>query len=380
MRRLASVPRDGWEKLVESQGLVYHTPEGVPYWEENAYYQFSSAQIDVIEKATYELDKLCLQAVEHVIRNNLFPQFQIAGADVGFIVQSWERDEHTIYGRFDFAYDGVHPPKLLEYNADTPTSLLEASVIQWHWMKQMQQEMADPLDQFNSIHEKLIDAWRSLKPETQGPVVFTAMPDHVEDFVTVTYLRDTAVQAGLKTAFFPIEQIGWNKAQRTFVCNEVPATWVFKLYPWEWMLREEFGPMLSIGRTRWLEPPWKMLLSNKAILPILYELNPDCPYLLRSEREPFGSTFVKKPILGREGACVTIVLDGKVVAQTEGIDLYAASPCIYQEFSPLPNHGGNFPVLGSWMVNGYACGMGIREDTGLVTQNTSRFVPHLFTN
>lgn len=378
MQRISSVPREGWEKIVESQGLVYHSPDGSPYWDEAAYYRFNAAQIDVIEKATYELDRLCLEAVEHVIRNNLYEYFQIPGADVGLIAQSWERDEHTIYGRFDFAYDGIHPPRLLEYNADTPTALLEASVIQWHWMKSMQKEMTEPVDQFNSIHERLIEAWRAIGPLLQGPLVFTALPNVVEDFVTVNYLRDTAIQAGLRTAFFPIEQIGWNKAQRAFVCNEVPVAWFFKLYPWEWLLREEFGPMLSIGQTRWLEPPWKMLLSNKAILPILYELYPECDYLLRAEREAFGSTFVKKPILGREGACVTIVLDGRVVSQSEGIDLYKTSPCIYQEYCPLPNHGGNFPVVGSWMVNGYACGMGIREDTGLVTQNTSRFVPHLF--
>jgi glutathionylspermidine synthase len=44
----------------------------------------------------------------------------------------------------------------------------------------------------------------------------------------------------------------------------------------------------------------------------------------------------------------------------------------------VPNFAGNHPVVGSWMVNGYACGIGVREDTKLVTGNTSRFVPHVF--
>ena len=379
MQRQGAVPRDGWQKTVEAQGLFYHTPEGVPYWDESAYYLFTAAEIDLIEKATYELDRLCLQAVEHVIRNKLFPLFQIPESFVDFVVQSWERDEHTIYGRFDFAFDGTHPPKLLEFNADTPTALLEASVIQWTWMKDVQKQMASGVDQFNSIHEKLIEAWRAVKPLVQDKVIFTALNDNVEDVMTVTYLRDTALQAGVENLFFPIERIGWNAGRRYFVCNEVPVSLAFKLYPWEWLIREKFGQFLSISQTRWLEPPWKMLLSNKAILPILFELFPECPYLLRAAREPFGTTYVKKPILGREGACVTVVMDGKTVAQTEGIELYRAGPYVYQEFSSLPRFGDHYPVVGSWMVNGFACGMGIREDAGLVTQNTSRFVPHLFT-
>src|SRR5437868_5064354 len=61
---------------------------------------------------------------------------------------------------------------------------------------------------------------------------------------------------------------------------ERPMRHVFKLYPWEWRIGEQFGPNLVRGTTTWLEAPWKMLLSNKAILVILYQLFPECPYLL----------------------------------------------------------------------------------------------------
>jgi glutathionylspermidine synthase len=141
------------------------------------------------------------------------------------------------------------------------------------------------------------------------------------------------------------------------------------------MLKEQFGPYLLKSDTQWLEAPWKMLLSNKAILPLLCQLFPECPYLLRASWEPLGSAYVKKPILGREGANVAIISGGRMLAETAGT--YADCPCVYQEYHPLPSFDGNYPVLGSWMVNGYACGMGIREDRDLITQNTSRFVPHV---
>ena len=49
---------------------------------------------------------------------------------------------------------------------------------------------------------------------------------------------------------------------------------------------------------------------------------------------------------------------------------------IYQQLTKLMSFDDRHAVIGSWMVNGWACGIGIREDDTLVTQNTSRFVPH----
>jgi glutathionylspermidine synthase len=195
--------------------------------------------------------------------------------------------------------------------------------------------------------------------------------------MTVTYLRDTATQAGLKTEFLAVKDIGWHHGRRVFTdLRERAIEVLFKLYPWEWMLREPFGQHLPGAPTRWLEPPWKMVLSNKAILPVLHELFPDSPYLLRAGFEPIGTTYVVKPIYSREGSNIAIVQDGQTLAATDGD--YNDGPHVYQEFRPLPRFDGRYPVIGSWIVNGYACGMGIREDESLITRNTSRFLPHIF--
>jgi glutathionylspermidine synthase len=39
---------------------------------------------------------------------------------------------------------------------------------------------------------------------------------------------------------------------------------------------------------------------------------------------------------------------------------------------------GSFPVIGSWVIGDAAAGIGIREDDGPITRNSSRFVPHYF--
>jgi glutathionylspermidine synthase len=384
MLRITTPPRADWTKTVESQGLLFHSIDGEPYWDESAYYLFEASEVDLIEAATYELNEMCLEAVGHVIENRRLGEFDIPDAFHEFVAESWARDEHTIYGRFDLAYDGAGPPKLLEYNADTPTALLEAAVIQWFWFRDVldsagiserDREQA-PFDQFNSLHERLIEAWGRVRREVGNRVVFAVMKDSLEDVMTVTYLRDTATQAGLKTEFLAVKDIGWHDGRRVFTdLRERAIAILFKLYPWEWMLREKFGRFLPGAPTRWLEPPWKMVLSNKAILPVLFELFPESPYLLRAGFQPMGESYVVKPIYSREGANVAIVQDGRTIAETGGD--YTEGRHVYQEFYPLPSFEGRYPVVGSWIVNGHACGMGIREDDGLITRNTSRFLPHV---
>ncbi len=372
MERIAAKPRADWVRQVESVGMHYHSLDDGPYWDESAYYRFSPAEIDELERATYALDKMCLEAVAYVVDNRRFDRFDIPEAFHDFVVRSWESDERTVYGRFDLVYDGHGAPRLLEYNADTPTALLEAAVVQWYWLK----ECHPDADQFNSIHERLIEAWRAVAEYGPGRVTFASLAGNVEDFMTVNYMRDTAAQAGLDTAYLTVENIGWDSGRRNFVdLNGQELATVFKLYPWEWLLTDRFAPHLLEGTARWLEPAWKMLLSNKAILPVLSELFPDSPYLLQTSFIPLCDSYVRKPVRGREGANLALVVGGRVEASTPGP--YGDQPCVYQEWHALPCFDGNYPVIGSWMVDGYACGIGIREDRTPLTRDTSRFVPHL---
>lgn len=378
MERITTSPRPHWQQTVESQGLTYYMTGDQVYWDESAYYSFTAAEIEQIETATYALNEMCLQAVEHIIQQQHFSQFLIPPEFISYIQQSWERDEHTIYGRFDLHFDGQGQPRLLEYNADTPTALLEAAVAQWFWFKDMS-AVHYSLDQFNSIHERLIEAWARVKQEKpiDDVLYFTSTGEPPEDYMTVNYLRDTAIQSGLETEYIEIGDIGWNSTRQMFVdLKEKPIRHIFKLYPWEWLVREQFGRHLLVNKTQWLEAPWKMLLSNKAILPVLYNLFPDSPYLLKASFEPWAGSYIRKPIFGREGDNMTIVQNSIVLQETGGP--YGNSPYIYQDLLPLPSFDGNYPVIGSWMVNGYACGLGIREDKTLITSNHSRFVPHLF--
>lgn len=374
MERTIIPPRFDWQEKVESYGMDYHTIDGQIYWDETAYYSFSPSEIDELEAATEELHHICIRAAEHVITHRLYNRLMIPPQSVPLIERSWENDEPSIYGRFDFAYDGHSPPKLLEYNADTPTALLEASVTQWFWLK----ERFPDADQFNSIHEKLIECWKEMKHFLHEPLYFGCVKDAPEDFGNLEYLRDTAIQAGLQTEQVFMEDLGFDSVNATFVdTNDNVVSSIFKLYPWEWLMSEYFGRYLEQSGLLLIEPAWKMILSNKGILPILWELNPRHPNLLEASFDPghFRDNYVSKPLLSREGGNICIHRNG-TIQEYEGS--YGGKAAVYQELAKIPCFSGNYPVIGSWVIQGKPAGIGIREDTGEVTTNASRFVPHLF--
>jgi glutathionylspermidine synthase len=375
MRRLAVRPRPDWRRKLESIGFLFHTLDGV-YWNEQACYVLDLAEVDAIEDASNELQRLCLAAVAHVIEHNRFAELAIAEPLVPWIRASWERREPTLYGRFDLSVHGPGVIKLLEYNADTPTALFEASVAQWYWL----QDRDPALDQFNSIHEKLIAHWKQLAAQRPAAEIthFACLHDHIEDYVTTEYLRDTAGQAGLRTVSLDIGDIGYDDRRGAFVdLDHRTISSLFKLYPWEWMVAEEFGPGLLHQRWRALEPPWKMILANKGILAVLWELYPDHPNLLPAyfDSAPLGDCYARKPLWSREGANVTLCDHGRVI---ESPGNCGREGYVYQALCPLPVYDGNHAVIGSWIVGDAAAGIGIREDDDPITRNTSRFVPHYF--
>lgn len=370
MYREAIAARKGFGKKLESIGLSFHSWDN--YWREDVCYKFNAAQVDEMEAAAEELHQMCLKAVEYIIETRRLGDLGIPEQYWGAIEKSFNDEQFSLYGRFDFAYDGVSPPKMLEYNADTPTSLLESAVAQWFWME----EVFPKADQFNSLHERLVEQWKSA-PGT-GPIYLASLKDNEEDWVCTMYLLDTVAQAGRTAKHIYIEDIGWDEKGAQFVDLEnEPIETLFKLYPWEWMMREDFGPKILESRTNFVEPIWKSVLSCKGLLAVLWELFPNHPNLLPAYFTPEKLTsYAKKPLFSREGANVELFRDGALVAKDGGP--YGAEGFVYQQLHSLPVFDGKYPVIGAWIVGGESAGICIREDSSPITTNMSNFIPHYF--
>ncbi|RZJ45697.1 MAG: glutathionylspermidine synthase family protein [Brevundimonas sp.] len=383
MERLTLDPRPDWEARADAMGFTWHHTSGERYWDESAAYAFSIEEIeDGLEAPTAELHQMCLDLVQETVKSErLMTLLEIPEASRDYVADSWARGEPSLYGRFDFAYDGAGPAKLYEYNADTPTSIFETAVFQWLWLEDRIADGTLPpgADQFNSLHEKLVERFRAIFPDG-GFVHFSSDADFVEDRQTVRFLEDLARQAGLDPKFVALEQIGLN-ADGRFVDDE---NWLiqamFKLYPWEQMLRDDYAEPLPDAQVTVLEPAWKALLSNKGLLPLLWERHAGHPNLLPSffESDPahttLGDAYVRKPLFSREGANVSIV---EGATREDGLDGgYGEGRQIRQALHAPPRFDGQHVIVGSWVVGHAPAGISLREDPGRITRNTSRFVPH----
>ncbi|MCZ8187869.1 MAG: glutathionylspermidine synthase family protein [Beijerinckiaceae bacterium] len=383
MRRLEMPERPDWRSKAEQVGFSFHSADDRPYWDETGAFGFTLEEIEEkIEAPSAELEEMALEFVGKACRDEeVLTRLAIPRAFWGEIWESWQRGDRNLYGRFDFAYDGQGPAKLLEYNADTPTALLETGVFQWLWLEEMIAKGALPRgsDQYNSVHDKLIGAFRNLRNGRAYRLHLTCLDDSEEDRATVAYLEECAQQAGLATQFLFVNEIGLTKAGKFVDLDEAPIEVLFKLYPWEWMMREEFGKAIPGCGTQFLEPIWKALLSNKGLLPYLWQMAPGHPNLVPAyfpdEPAPdLGPSYVEKPLFSREGANIRLFERGRALSGNDGP--YGEEGFIRQQRIPIPDFGHGHVVLGAWMVASEPAGMLVREDKSPITGNLARFIPH----
>lgn len=395
--------RPGWREEAEKLGFTFADMGGEPYWDETSAYAFTLQEIEQgIEDPATELHAMCREAVERAVRDEYWlDRLGIPAEHRDLIADSWSRGEPELYGRMDLSYDGTGPARLLEYNADTPTSLYESASFQWLWFEQQQAAgvLDQDCDQFNGIHEAIVARWSQICAEGED-VHFAADPDNPEDYATVETMAWAAREAGLGAHFTPLTQIGLTEEGQFADDRSRVIGTLFKLYPWEDMLRDDFAAHLQGSGTRFIEPPWKAILSNKGILPLLWQMFPGHPNLLPAffandlrdaltggtpapdiaqafalAQDHLARGHVVKPIFSREGAGVVIHEHGREVARTAD-DSYSHHPMIVQALAPLPEFDGFHPVLGAWIVGENCCGLGLREDRARITHNLSRFKPH----
>ena len=283
-------------------------------------HSLTGAEVYDLEATVRILMEMCVEAGDHIIEHNLFSEMGIPGWAVP--------DQGDLGVR---AADALRPlrlrlrprrrPKLLEFNADTPTSLIETAV-QWHWVQDVFGRRRPVELRPRAPREALEGAPAPRLPGTQLHLLHTSAERSGEDFMTVGYLAKTARQAGLTVSSCRSSSSDDHESSAS---STPRARWVrsaFKLYPWKWMLHEEFSEPrgctrmgVGMGKTLWIEPIWKMLWSNKGCCPSCAPV-PDHPNLLPAyfehETRDTLTSFVRKLLLAREGADTTVVIDGYV--------------------------------------------------------------------
>lgn len=386
---LAVEPLD--KGLMEEIGMSWHTDVDGTDYIASELVQVSEAEAEAYYEAANTLYDMFVEAAQHVIDNQLYVDLGIPGNLVKLIESSWDRDDWHLYGRFDLAggIDG-QPIKLIEFNADTPTSLFETAIIQW---AQLKANGMDEASQFNNLHEMLrenfrhlitgIDADFDFESRYNGEkILFSSIRDLPEDERTTRYLQQAAHEAGFYTDFCYMDEAGFNAEEGVLNKDGQLADFWFKLFPWEDIAEQELevSRLLELadknGRTRFVNPAYTLLFQSKGLLKVLYDLYPDSPYLLKTDYQPLPDVKqVEKKVFGREGANMRILdANGQPLEQTDGP--YEFHKNIYQEFVEFPmDEQGRSYQAGVFYVY-EACGLGFRRG-GAILDDMSKFVGHL---
>jgi glutathionylspermidine synthase len=370
MRRISVAPRADWKPLVEQQGLLWHSEDGHETWNEHAAYLLSPAEVQELCQATRELVDIYHRAAEHVVANSLWSLIGLQIHEAELLASSWRRGEWSLHGRFDFLFDAHGCPRLLEYNAETALSLVETAVIQKRWLA----EVMPKHEQFNNLEESLVQAWR-----TSGfkRVHCAWRPRHAEVEGTARYMTQLMRSVGIESTMMAMHRMGWNSRDRKFVDQDgAPITHCFKLYPWEWMLREPFATRVEDSGCSFIEPPWRLLLGSKGILCVISERFGDHPSVVSCRTSPdvLGSHFVSKPLFGHEGHNVAVHHNGAVVESLSGE--YGDEPKVFQDLVESVRCDGFLPQFGVWVVRDQPAAICVRETLGSIISAKSAVVPH----
>ena len=378
------------EAVLEDIGMTWHTdPDGSSYIDDSLV-EVSEAEAEAYYAAANALYDMYVEAAQQVIDRQLYLELGIPSNLVGMIEDSWGRDDLHLYGRFDLAggLDGL-PIKLIEFNADTPTSLFETSIVQWALLKA---NGMDETRQFNNLHEMLMENFRRLVTGDRPPdefasryaqqkLLFSSADALPEDERTVRYLQQVAREAGFYTDFCYLHEAGFSAEEGVFNKDAQLADFWFKLFPWEDIAADELeltrmlGKMSGKGRARILNPAYTLLFQSKGIMKVLYDMFPDSPYLLRTDFAPLhGVEQVCKKLFGREGANTMLIgADGTTLASTDGP--YAHHKPVYQERARFAQDAaGNHYQAGVFYV-WEACGLGFRRGREIL-DDMSKFVGH----
>ena len=379
------------QDYLEQMGFSWHTDKDGSAYIADELVCVSANEANAYYKAANELYDMFVAAAQNVIDKNRFSELGIPFSLIDAIKMSWENEVHWhLYGRFDLAggLDGK-PIKLIEFNADTPTSLFEAAILQWAVLKQ--NDMNEQ-EQFNSIYESLRDNFKrliTLEESVEGfeeyykgwKILFSSLAND-EDALTTRLLEHIAREAGFETGFSYIDEVEFSP-DGVFK-DGVNYEYLFKLLPWENIAIEEgelamlLTQIMKNQKAIILNPAYTLLFQSKGILKVLWELYPNHPLLLETSEAPLpNNKCVKKPLFGREGANISIIEpDGQVSFETAGD--YGSEKFIYQEFSEFNSHQNELYQAGVFFAY-EGCGLGFRKG-GLVLDNCAKFVGHIIKN
>ena len=365
----------------------------------NRYMVLSETAQRELKRATNELHALFMHATDYVLQDEaLLAKFNIPPALWPRIRQSWDnRRNQMITGRFDFAMSakGI---KVYEYNCDSASCYMEAGLVQDKWAEY--RRCSEGEGSAEELIEELVTAWQH---SDVNDVLHIMQDTDLEENYHALFMKKAIESAGIPCKVITgVKGLAWDADGNVVDADGDKICWVWKTWAWETALdqiRDECADderRLATYSTEQVrsetprlvdvllrpgvmvyEPLWTLIPSNKAILPVLWMLFPEHPYLLESHFELTPALqeagYVSKPIVGRCGANISLYdRESNLMEETHG--QFAAQDQIYQALWKLPDISGYRAQVCTFSAAGHFAGSCVRVDSGLVITKDSDLI------
>lgn len=316
----------------------------------------------------------------------------------------------TVISRVDLVQttDGL---KLLELNSDTPTFEKEVFYVNGEMCEAFgvvdpNKGLADTLGK--EIRKAIAEALHRSQLTNEPHIVFTSHEAHDEDKFTTLFLME---MTNVPAKYVPLHKLTIQKDEGLFDDEGKRIDLLYRqTYPLEHLIddvdektNEKVGLQLMelviSNKLLMINPISAFLLQSKAVQAVIWGMMElDHPYFSNEEKQwiahyflptyleedPFLKSrlkYVKKPSFGREGDTVSIFQGTKKLHEDRN-KTYAKSLPVYQKFIDLPTQkiktingikDGKI-LIGSFLINGEACGIGLRAGQQ-ITDNNAYFLP-----
>jgi len=358
------------------------------------YLCISESAIREIKHATNELHAMFMQATHQVLQDDsLLAKFNFPSSIWPRLRHSWNnRRNQMITGRMDFSVS-EHGVKLYEYNADSASCYMECGKVQGKWADHF--GCGKGRNPGAHLHEYLVHAWK--KSGVTG-LLHIMQDNDLEESYHALYMQKAIQEAGIRCKVLKgLSGVHWDNESCVVDSDGERITQVWKTWAWETaldQLRDQCDEVLELGHqpmsegikaprlvdvllrkdVRVFEPLWTLIASNKAILPILWEMYPNHPYLLNTQfnltDDLKNKAYVIKPIVGRCGANIAIVdRHHSITSETAG--QFEAQDQVYQAFFELPKIDNYNVQVSAFSVDGRFSGAGVRVDESLILTSGS---------
>jgi len=376
------------EKRIQQEGYSWFL-EG-----ENDEYVSSDAilvsidELDAYRVASEACYAMYRTALDHVLKYNLWSKLGLPDGIVPLIKHDLSRDLPHICGRLDLS-GGIEDidVKLIEFNADTCTSLPESAYFQTWIQEPVRSEYKG---QFNNILLQLKITFQELRTKNPDklPTLLLCSLGYIEDQLNLRVIHDAAVSAGFEVDYANLEDVVFGDDGVFLKSDEgfVQYFFMYKLIPWEFIIFEEPELLTIITKLSIdhglivLNPSYSIAMQAKHMLSILHELFPDHPNILPAFDNEFslsGTAYVTKSNFGRLGENIKILDENrKVLAETDGA--YGKFSKVHQAYAFMyQDDDEDIYQAGMYMCNGKASCLSFRRRDALIIDDDAEFVSHV---